>query len=281
MIELSQLENLLAVEKYGTLSAAAEHIHLSQPALSRSMQKLDDELRVSLFDRQKNRVSLNAAGQLAVEYARRVVEQAGELTRQVRAFDRSRHTISVGSCAPAPLWEIVPRLTELYPGMAVSSEMQDCGALLDGLHSRAYQLIVMPEPVDDPALLCIQLTEEHLYFSLPPAHSLSSAKVLRFADLDGESMLLLAHIGFWYGRARKNMPQTLFLTQDEPAAFDELTRMSALPFFTSDLSLKRDGMPENRVCIPISDPDAHVTYYCVCLSEQHQLLSRLLQHAVQ
>lgn len=37
MIELSQLENLLAVEKYGTLSAAAEHIHLSQPALSRSM----------------------------------------------------------------------------------------------------------------------------------------------------------------------------------------------------------------------------------------------------
>ena len=73
MIELSQLENLLAVEKYGTLSAAAEHIHLSQPALRRSMQKLEDELRVSLFDRQKNRVSLNATGQLAVEYARRVV----------------------------------------------------------------------------------------------------------------------------------------------------------------------------------------------------------------
>ena len=107
MIELSQLENLLAVEKYGTLSAAAEHIHLSQPALSRSMQKLEDQLRVS-FDRQKNRVSLNATGQLAVEYARRVVEQAGELTRQVRAFDRSRHTISVGSCAPAPLWKMLP-----------------------------------------------------------------------------------------------------------------------------------------------------------------------------
>ena len=46
MIELSQLENLLAVEKYGTLSAAAEHIHLSQPDLSRSMQKLEDELRL-------------------------------------------------------------------------------------------------------------------------------------------------------------------------------------------------------------------------------------------
>ena len=104
MFELYQLEQLLIVAECGTLSGAAEKLHLSQPALSRSMQKLEEELQVTLFDRQKNKISLNENGKLAIELARRVVEQANDLMEQVRAFDRSQRTIFIGSCAPAPLW---------------------------------------------------------------------------------------------------------------------------------------------------------------------------------
>lgn len=53
MIEIYLLEQLAAVAKYGTLSAAAEHLHLAQPSLSRSMQKLEDLLGVTLFERKK------------------------------------------------------------------------------------------------------------------------------------------------------------------------------------------------------------------------------------
>lgn len=55
MIELYQLMQLVSIGKYGTLSKAAEALHLSQPALTRSMQKLENELQVSLFHRQKTR----------------------------------------------------------------------------------------------------------------------------------------------------------------------------------------------------------------------------------
>ena len=51
MIEIYLLEQLAAVAKYGTLSAAAEHLPLAQPSLSRSMQKLEDLLGVTLFER--------------------------------------------------------------------------------------------------------------------------------------------------------------------------------------------------------------------------------------
>ena len=54
MFELHQLEQLITVAECGTLSAAAEELHLSQPALSRSMQKLEAELQVPLFTRHKN-----------------------------------------------------------------------------------------------------------------------------------------------------------------------------------------------------------------------------------
>ena len=97
MIELSQLEHLLAFSEYSTLSKAAEELHTSQPALSRSMQKLEDELRVPIFERQKNKMVLNKNGELAVDYAKRVLNQANDMVEHVRAFDRSQRTISIGS----------------------------------------------------------------------------------------------------------------------------------------------------------------------------------------
>ena len=59
MIETYLLENLVAFGDYGTLSEAAEKLHVSQPSLTRSMQKLEDEIGVPLFERTKNRISLN------------------------------------------------------------------------------------------------------------------------------------------------------------------------------------------------------------------------------
>ena len=70
MMELEQLRQLVAFAEQGTLSRAAEELHISQPSLSRTMQALEEELQASLFIRQKNRIVLNEVGQVAVEYAR-------------------------------------------------------------------------------------------------------------------------------------------------------------------------------------------------------------------
>ena len=72
MIEIYLLEQFYAFYKYKTLSSAAEHLHLSQPSLSRSMRKLEDIFGVPLFERQKNRMQLNETGILAAKYAKEV-----------------------------------------------------------------------------------------------------------------------------------------------------------------------------------------------------------------
>ena len=74
MPELNQFRHLVAVADPGTLSKAAELVHLSQPALTRSIQRLEAEWNVTLFDRQKNKITLNKTGELAVQCARRVLE---------------------------------------------------------------------------------------------------------------------------------------------------------------------------------------------------------------
>lgn len=66
MLETNQLSQLITVADTKTLSKAAEILHISQPALTRSIQKLESELNVTLFDRQKNKITLNKTGKLAV-----------------------------------------------------------------------------------------------------------------------------------------------------------------------------------------------------------------------
>lgn len=262
MFELYQLEQLLAVSEYGTLSNAAEHLHVSQPALSRSMQRLETELHVSLFNRQKNKIELNENGQMAVDYAQQIVDKCQDMIERIQAFERSQRTILVGFCAPVPLWEIPPVLSNLYPDRTISSEMRKNEVLLQGLRDDVYQLIILPYPVDEPGITCVKYGEEHLFFSLPPAHPLSGSKALYMKDLNGETMLLRNRLGFWRDITDKKMPDTRFLEQED-FAFDELVKTSALPSFTTDVALRREGNSPNRVNIPILDEEANVTYYCL------------------
>ena len=276
MFELYQLEQLLAVAEQGTLSNAAEQLHISQPALSRSMQRLEAELQVTLFNRQKNKIELNENGRMAVDYARKIMEQSQDMISRVQACDRSRRTILIGSCAPMPLWEIPPLLSDLYPDMTISSEIRENEVLLQGLRDGLYQLVILPHPVDEPGITCVKYGEEHLYFSLPPAHPLSGSKGLYMRDLNGETMLLRNRLGFWRDVTDKKMPDTRFLEQED-IAFAELVRSSALPSFSTDAALRRDGNPANRINIPILDKEANVTYFCLYKPHGRNDLSAFLK----
>ena len=114
MIDIHLFEQLVAFASCGTLSAAAEQLHISQPALSRAMQRLEDELGVRLFDRQKSRLSLNENGELAVTYARNLLLQESAMIEQIREFDRKKRTIFVGSCTPFLLPDFVSHLSRIY-----------------------------------------------------------------------------------------------------------------------------------------------------------------------
>ena len=74
-MELEQMRQLDAIARYGTISAAANELHISQPSLSRSVHRLEQELGQELFTRSRNRAELNEAGMLAVEHARAILRE--------------------------------------------------------------------------------------------------------------------------------------------------------------------------------------------------------------
>ncbi|MBQ9662631.1 MAG: LysR family transcriptional regulator [Oscillospiraceae bacterium] len=279
MLEIYLLEQLEAFARCGTLSAAAEELHLSQPALTRSMKKLEEVIGVPLFERQKNKLTLNENGRLAAEYARRVLDQDREIVERVRAFDRASRTISIGSCAPVPLDQIVPVLSRLYVGMTISQELGNDDALLERLLAGEHKLVILHEQPEDESLHWKPCSSEKLFLVVPSTHPLAKhEKGIRLKELEGQSILLFSQIGFWYELCKEKIPHPRFILQDDFHTFGELAYASALPVFTTDYWVKRDEYAsDGRVLLPILDPEASVNYYLACAGKDRRRFKALFE----
>lgn len=261
MIEIYLLEALDAYERYGTLSEASEHLHISQPALSRAMQKLEAELGVSLFDRQKNRITLNSNGKLAVEYTRKILDLQQEMQQSIRDLDASTRQLSIGSIAPGPVYEIQHRLA--HKNMKLTFRITDNESeLIEGLNKNRYQVIVLTHPVND--FVSRKLITEQLYAFVVPGHPASSFKEISFSDMNGQSFLMLSDVGYWADVVKRNMPDSRFIIQSNLQDLSELISSSALPAFASSITISRGIRDtERRVAVPFSDQEAKLDFYII------------------
>lgn len=261
MLDLYELEQLAAFGECGTLSRAAELLHISQPTITRNMKHLEDEFGVPLFSRTKNRIELNETGKLAVEYARKLLLESEQAVKQVRAFDQRQRTIIVRSCAPAPLWELMKSLEKKHPGNTISSGVVQNDEVLRSWESGECDIAVLPFAPCSEAGEVREFMRENLFVCVPAEHELARHDSLSFADINGFNFLLRTELGFWDSLCRQKMPASKFLVQTDDFAFNELIRSSSLPCFTTDYIV--NGSPDyfGRVSIPLSDDEAKVTFY--------------------
>lgn len=264
-MELFDLEQLAVFADCGTLSAAADKLHLSQPTLTKTMKRLEEEFQVPLFIRSKNRLELNENGILAAEKAHKILADSREMIQLIRSIDHERHTISIGSCAPVPAITLSQRASFLYKDMTITSELKSTDALIDGLRNEKYQLIILPYKPDESDYVTKAYGSEKLYFVLPKNHRFAKRKSISLSEMDGENMLLFSDIGFWHDIVTTHMPNSRFLVQTERYDFNELTRSSILPFFGTDTTLHFSDIPNDRIAVPVKNTEASVTYYAVCL----------------
>ena len=143
MIELNQLEQLIYIAENKTISKAAKELLISQPALSRSMQRLESDLGVELFDHYKNKIVLNKNGELAVKHAQKIIKSIQTMINDVQDYDQSFHRISIATCSPAPMWDIEPLIKELYPQITIQTAVINKKDLLTKLKEKEYQLVIL------------------------------------------------------------------------------------------------------------------------------------------
>ena len=262
MLDLYELKQFAAFADLGTLSKVAEEFHLSTPSITRSMQNLEESFGVKLFTRGKNRIELNETGKAAVGCARKLLQEADRAVEQVRAFDLRQKTIVVRSCAPAPLWELLKKLNHTDPGKMISSTICQNEEVLVSLGEKSCDIGILPFPVEG----AYEFMKENLFVCVPPEHELARQKELAFEEINGFNFLLRTELGFWDTMCREKMPSSKFLVQTDTDAFNELVRASSLPCFITDYIQEKEMEDYGRIRIPITDPEAKVTFYVKELS---------------
>lgn len=279
MVDYHILEQFVTFYQTKTLRETAEKMHISQPTLTRNMQKLETEFEVPLFHHTKNSISLNETGLLAAQDAEMLLKQTENMLRCARDFDRKNRTITLGSCTPVCIPELIRRITDADPMASISSETKDMPKLLDGIRNGTYQIVLLPFCLEDDRLSCRKWGEEHLSFLLPKRHRFARRKSLSVSEMNGENMLLFQDIGFWHDLVAEKMPDSRFLVQTERYTFFELIENSTMPAFTTDYY--RNAFPDtmltsSRVAVPITDPEFNVSYYLVCKKEDSEKFKGLL-----
>lgn len=115
-MNLRLLRYFLAVVDAGTVSAAAQRLHLGQPTLSRQIRQLEQDLGMDLFVRSHGTLTLNAAGREFVHLATDLMERAEKVRRQARQMATGRlSTVSIASTSTALVDVIAPFLATFGP----------------------------------------------------------------------------------------------------------------------------------------------------------------------
>ncbi|PZX23957.1 Transcriptional regulator LysR family [Cupriavidus phytorum] len=145
-MDTQKLLHLLAIVEHGTFSEAARAVHLTQPALSRSIRALEHELKAPLFDRGARRARLTVFGELVADRARRMRLEERQLRRDLellRGGEEGSLTIGV---APAPaallLTPFLIHMAQAHPRIKVRTETGATSALLDALRRETIDAIV-------------------------------------------------------------------------------------------------------------------------------------------
>lgn len=271
MLNLPELKQFVTYAECGTLSAATEILHISQPTLTRTMKHVEESFGVPLFHRGKNRIELTETGQVAVEQARHLLSEATKSIQAVQSFEQSLHTIIVHACAPAPLWSLLPDLSRRFPENTITSQLSDILEIVQNVRNQNAHIGILPEALSDSELLCVPYVKENLFVCVPESHALADSNSLTFSQLNGFNCLLRDHIGFWTNLVKEHMPASRFLVQTDEFEFEELVRSSTLLCFTTDLA--GGGLPlPGRRTIPLTDEAAHVSYHLICGPENRHFL---------
>lgn len=286
MIETYLLEELAVFLQTGTLAKTAEQLNVTQPTVTRGMQKLEDDFGVRLFDRQPNRITLTETGKLAAKEAVNLVQANQQMIDKIRNFDQSQRSLQIGSVIPGPLILLKNLVNPSSQNLQITSELLSAVKTEQLISTNAYAGIISNQALSTTTITSHYLGTEKLAVNLDKFMFQANQSTISFSELKDLSFVVLSDIGPWREIIQKEIPDAKFLYQAQREAFAEITKYSDFPYFSTNLSavdpsftkLKND---DNRVLIPITDSSAQMKIYFNYLKEQKKRVTPVITYIQQ
>lgn len=282
MIDNYLLEELVTFAHTGTLAKTAQELMITQPTVTRGMQKLEDELGVKIFDRQPNRIRLSKTGQLAAEEAEKVLQANQSFINRVKNFAASQQVVKVKAVAPGPLL-IADELAETM-SLDVDHQFLKPNEVAACLANNEAAIVFTNHEIQTNEIESLFMGTEELSVNLDQFMYLANKQSVKFADLKGMSFVVDNQIGIWKDVIAAEIPGAKFLYQTQRDAMREITRYSNFPYFSTDITRRTNVASDDdddRVCLPIEDDAAKMDFYAAYLKANQKNLQKTLRSFAQ
>ncbi len=192
-MEFEQLRHFVKVAELENFTRAAERVDLSQPALSRSIARLEEELGQPLFERQSRKVVLNDAGRLLFDHARNILKMVDDAKAEI-CDDGQSGKVRVGAIptvAPYFLPECLQSFHQQFPRAQVIVQEDTTDNLLKRIADGEVDVVIASLPIVAKHVAVESLFEEELLLVTSNDHPLVQKKAIRWTDIEELPFVLL------------------------------------------------------------------------------------------
>lgn len=179
-MDIRQIRQVLAIQRHGSFARAADELGISQPAMSKSIARLEDELGLRLFDRSGAGARATPTGELVVERAERIISEAEQLQQLVELTSTGRiGRIRVG-LGPVLHAEFLPRYAEAlarrWPELKISIDVDRRDRLIEDIKTSRYDIVIhaRAEELLGPDFVVTEVLREPALVVASPDHPLAA-----------------------------------------------------------------------------------------------------------
>ncbi len=192
---IAQLKYLLAVAKHLNFTKAATQCHVTQPTLSMQIQKLEDELGVIIFDRQKKPIKITEIGKKIIEQSKIIVNESGrinDLVQQEKGYIGGDYRLGIiPTVVPTLLPMFLKTFVQKYPNINLEIVEIPTEQMMEDIIEGKLDAGIAATPLEDD-----KIEERALYYEpfvgfISEQHRLFQKKTLEEQDLDVKDILLL------------------------------------------------------------------------------------------
>tara|TARA_B100000614_G_scaffold242094_1_gene243807 strand:- start:2654 stop:3559 length:906 start_codon:yes stop_codon:yes gene_type:complete len=195
VMELYQLRGFARVARGGTLTRAAEELHITQPALSSQIRALEDEFGVQLFERRGRGLALTTVGQTLLSRAEQILELAEHAARELSDTNALKDgTLNIGtndSNSLQVLPDLLVRFRADYPGVRIRLFNSHSSQVAVWVEDGTVEIGIVTLPLTHRTLVSHPLYERDDVLIVPPGHDLESVDRIAPRDLEAYPFLFL------------------------------------------------------------------------------------------
>ena len=193
-MNLNQLKIFYYAAKNGNLSNAANELFITQPAVTKGIQRLQEHYEIKFIDFVGKKLMLTDAGEILYQIAEKIFEMEKQAEESIRDFQQRKRgqikILSSESFGDYYLPRIIIPFSKAYPLIRVSMNILPTEQVVEKTASLNCDLGFISYPVEHKKLSVIEVLEDKLVIITAPDHSLMHKKNLRPKDLEGQSFIM-------------------------------------------------------------------------------------------